>query len=80
MVLPGVVRQIGYVVTDFDRTLAGLIELGIGPWFVLRGIEQFLAEAGWHEAVIQAVHQQHGQAQRTQAIERRPRRKGQWHG
>ena len=27
-------------VTDFDRTLAGLIELGIGPWFVLRGIEQ----------------------------------------
>ena len=40
MVLPGVVRQIGYVVTDFDRTLAGLIELGIGPWFVLRGIEQ----------------------------------------
>ena len=40
MVLPGVVRQIGYVVTDFDRTLTGFVASGIGPWFVLRGIEQ----------------------------------------
>ncbi len=37
-VLPGPIRQIGYVVTDLDRAIAGWLELGVGPWFVLRGL------------------------------------------
>ncbi len=46
MVLPGAVRQIGYVVSDFDRTLAGFVAAGIGPWFVLRGVEQSVLYRG----------------------------------
>ncbi len=37
-VLPGPIRQIGYVVTDLDRAIARWLELGVGPWFVLRGL------------------------------------------
>ena len=37
-VLPGPIRQIGYVVTDLDRAIAGWLELGVGPWFVMRGL------------------------------------------
>ncbi|MDQ2638037.1 MAG: VOC family protein [Actinomycetota bacterium] len=37
-ILPGPIRQIGYVVSDLDRALAGWLELGVGPWFVLRGL------------------------------------------
>ncbi len=37
-VLPGPVRQIGYVVTDLDQAMAGWLELGVGPWFVMRGL------------------------------------------
>jgi Glyoxalase/Bleomycin resistance protein/Dioxygenase superfamily len=37
-VLPGAVRQIGYVVRDIDAVLASWVNLGIGPWFVMRGI------------------------------------------
>ncbi|MGY4869925.1 VOC family protein [Mycolicibacterium elephantis] len=37
-ILPGPIRQIGYVVTDLDRALAGWLELGVGPWFVMRGL------------------------------------------
>ena len=37
-VLPGPVRQIGYVVTDLDRAIDGWLELGVGPWFVMRGL------------------------------------------
>lgn len=39
-VLPGPIRQIGYVVTDLDRALASWIELGVGPWFVIRSMPQ----------------------------------------
>ena len=38
--LPGVVRQAGYVVADLDQALASWLSLGIGPWYVLRGIAQ----------------------------------------
>jgi catechol 2,3-dioxygenase-like lactoylglutathione lyase family enzyme len=38
--LPGSIRQIGYVVTDLDRALAGWAELGVGPWFVIRSMPQ----------------------------------------
>lgn len=37
-VLPGPIRQIGYVVTDLDRAIQGWVELGVGPWFVTRGL------------------------------------------
>ncbi len=39
-VLPGVIRQIGYIVRDFDQALADWVELGVGPWYVLRAITQ----------------------------------------
>lgn len=37
-VLPGPVRQIGYVVTDLDHAMAGWVQLGVGPWFVMRAL------------------------------------------
>ncbi|OHV30775.1 MULTISPECIES: VOC family protein [Pseudofrankia] len=36
-ILPGAVRQIGYIVRDLDKALASWLELGVGPWYVLRG-------------------------------------------
>jgi hypothetical protein len=36
IVLPGPIRQIGYVVSDFDQALASWLELGVGPWYVIR--------------------------------------------
>ena len=39
-VLPGAIRQIGYIVRDFDQTLDKWVQLGVGPWYVLRGITQ----------------------------------------
>ena len=39
-VLPGPIRQIGYVVTDLDKALASWVELGVGPWFVIRRMQQ----------------------------------------
>jgi len=38
--LPGPIRQIGYVVTDLDQALASWVELGVGPWYVMRGLPQ----------------------------------------
>lgn len=35
--LPGVVRQLGYIVRDVDKAMAGWLDLGIGPFYVLRG-------------------------------------------
>jgi Glyoxalase/Bleomycin resistance protein/Dioxygenase superfamily len=37
-VLPGPIRQIGYVVTDLDQALRSWVELGVGPWLVIRGL------------------------------------------
>jgi hypothetical protein len=37
-VLPGPIRQIGYIVSDFDAALAGWVDLGVGPWFVMRNM------------------------------------------
>jgi hypothetical protein len=37
-VLPGPVRQIGYVVSDLEQAMAGWLQLGVGPWFVMRGL------------------------------------------
>ncbi|SEH72532.1 Glyoxalase/Bleomycin resistance protein/Dioxygenase superfamily protein [Mycolicibacterium rutilum] len=38
MMLPGPIRQIGYVVTDIDRAIASWLQLGVGPWFVMRDL------------------------------------------
>jgi hypothetical protein len=35
--LPGPVRQIGYVVHDFDAAWASWLAAGVGPWYVLWG-------------------------------------------
>ena len=35
--LPGQVRQIGYMVRDIEIAIAGWLEIGVGPWFVIRG-------------------------------------------
>ena len=37
-VLPGAIRQIGYVVSDIDAVLASWVNLGVGPWFVMRNL------------------------------------------
>ena len=36
--LPGPVRQVGFVVRDFDETLQSWLAVGVGPWYVMRGI------------------------------------------
>jgi catechol 2,3-dioxygenase-like lactoylglutathione lyase family enzyme len=43
--LPGPIRQVGFVVADFDAALAGWVRLGVGPWFTVRGIT--LAGSTW---------------------------------
>jgi catechol 2,3-dioxygenase-like lactoylglutathione lyase family enzyme len=37
--LPGPIRQIGFIVKDFDAALASWLAVGIGPWFVMRGVK-----------------------------------------
>jgi hypothetical protein len=37
-VLPGAIRQIGYIVTDLDQAMRSWVEIGVGPWFVIRGL------------------------------------------
>ncbi|MCV7290592.1 VOC family protein [Mycolicibacterium wolinskyi] len=39
-VLPGTVCQIGYVVPDLDDAISGWLQMGVGPWFVIRGLPQ----------------------------------------
>ncbi|MBX7434990.1 VOC family protein [Mycobacterium sp. Y57] len=45
-VLPGVIRQVGYVVTDLDASLAGWVGLGVGPWYVIRALPQRVTYRG----------------------------------
>lgn len=45
-VLPGGIRQIGYVVTDLDDAMAGWLKMGVGPWFVIRNLEQRVTYRG----------------------------------
>lgn len=39
-ILPGAVRQNGYVVPDLDAAIEQWLQAGVGPWFVLRETEQ----------------------------------------
>jgi len=70
-VLPGPIRQVGYVVTDLDQALASWIELGVGPWYVMRGLPMralyrgepceitlSLALANSGELQVELIHQQ----------------------
>ncbi len=45
-VLPGVIRQIGYVVTDLDDAIASWLRLGVGPWFTIREMVQRVTYRG----------------------------------
>jgi hypothetical protein len=45
-VLPGPIRQIGYVVTNLDAALANWVELGVGPWLVIRGLPMNVSYRG----------------------------------
>lgn len=38
--LPGPVRQIGYIVADLDQAIDTWLELGVGPWYVIRELPQ----------------------------------------
>ena len=38
--LPGAVRQNGYVVRDLDRTIEGWLAMGVGPWLLLPHLTQ----------------------------------------
>lgn len=35
----GSIAQLGYVVKDIDASIAGFVRSGIGPWFLLRGVQ-----------------------------------------
>jgi catechol 2,3-dioxygenase-like lactoylglutathione lyase family enzyme len=37
-ILPGPIRQIGYIVEDLDAALESWVALGVGPWFVMHAI------------------------------------------
>jgi hypothetical protein len=39
-VLPGAVRQVGYVVHDLDRAIESFLRIGVGPWLTMREIAQ----------------------------------------
>lgn len=45
-ILPGPIRQIGYVVTNLDAAIASWLVLGVGPWFVIRDIPQRVSYRG----------------------------------
>lgn len=46
VMLPGPIRQIGYVVRDLDEAIATWLELGVGPWYVIRGVHQKVTYRG----------------------------------
>lgn len=45
-ILPGQIRQNGYVVRDLDATIAAWRGLGIGPWYTIRELSQRLRIRG----------------------------------
>ena len=45
-ILPGPIRQIGYVVTDLDTAINDWLDMGVGPWFVMRGLTQHVKYRG----------------------------------
>lgn len=45
-ILPGAIRQIGYVVRDLDTAINDWLAMGVGPWFVMRGLTQHVEYRG----------------------------------
>lgn len=45
-VLPGEIRQLGYVVADLDAAMSGWLQMGVGPWFVIRDLTQRVTYRG----------------------------------
>ena len=45
-ILPGAIRQIGYVVRDIDAALEQWVAMGVGPWFVMRALRQDVSYRG----------------------------------
>ncbi|MDV3127774.1 VOC family protein [Mycobacterium sp. 21AC1] len=45
-VLPGAICQIGYVVTDLDDIIDHWLQMGVGPWFVIRALPQHVLYRG----------------------------------
>jgi hypothetical protein len=39
-ILPGAIRQIGYVVRDLDTAMQSWCAIGVGPWFTMRNLKQ----------------------------------------
>jgi hypothetical protein len=39
-ILPGEIRQIGYVVRDLDAAMQSWCTLGVGPWYTIRNLAQ----------------------------------------
>ncbi len=39
-VLPGPIRKNAYIVTDLDAAIEPWLSIGVGPWFVMRSLEQ----------------------------------------
>ncbi len=52
-ILPGAVRQNGYVVTDLDRAIDAWLALGVGPWSTIGPLEQAMTYRG--EAAIPTI-------------------------
>lgn len=50
-ILPGPVRQIGYVVSDLDAAIDKWLTMGVGPWFVIRNVPQQVTYRGESVAV-----------------------------
>jgi hypothetical protein len=44
--LSGPIRQIGYVVRDFDEAMAEWVAMGVGPWYVVRNRVQHAVYRG----------------------------------
>jgi len=71
--LPGVVRQFGYVVTDLDQAVASWLSVGVGPWYLMRGIPQRALYRGQPCDVTLSgrLRQQRRHADRTHPASRR---------
>ena len=39
-ILPGPIRQIGYVTRNLDASIRDWLTMGVGPWYVMRGLHQ----------------------------------------
>ncbi len=53
--LPGPARQIGFVVRDIDAAMQSFIEMGIGPWYVIRELPLQVYYRGRACEVVQSM-------------------------